>query len=303
MVMKKFPEAAILAALAVAIFTASPEAIAQRDTLGVAPVQPVPALAAAVAGEGKSNQMDQVLQSLDEQLVDRMHATRKFQIVARGDLKVLLTEQALASSGNIDAADRNAAQQFKLAGAKYVLAAKLDGFKDYSSSSIIGETDQRATIRILSVSAVAKIYDPTSGKLYESANFQVRKEDKKLSLRRGNENAALSDELLVGVARELAERIANRVTDVVFPAKVVSKIDRQLAINRGDGTGITIGQLWNAYAVGNELIDPDTGESLGREEVKVGEVRIVSVQPKTSTAEIVGEDRGITIGAILRLPQ
>jgi len=62
-----------------------------------------------------------------------------------------------------------------------------------------------------------------------------------------------------------------------------------------------VDQIWNVYAVGEELIDPDTKESLGKEEVLVGKARIVSVQPKTATAEVL-EDTGIDKGAVLRLP-
>jgi len=73
-------------------------------------------------------------------------------------------------------------------------------------------------------------------------------------------------------------------------------------INRGDGTDIAIGQIWNVFVVGEELIDPDTKESLGREEVLIGKVKITSVLPKTSTAEIF-EDFGINKEAILRKAQ
>ena len=101
------------------------------------------------------------------------------------------------------------------------------------------------------------------------------------------------------IAREMSGKIANRVTDVIFPPKVLSKRDKQITINRGDGTDIAVGQIWNVFAVGEELIDPDTKESLGREEVLVGKVKITSVLPKTSTAEII-EDLGINKEAVLR---
>jgi hypothetical protein len=56
------------------------------------------------------------------------------------------------------------------------------------------------------------------------------------------------------------------------------------------------------FALGEELIDPDTRESLGREEIFIGKAKIMSVLPKTSTAEIL-EDFGITKEAILRKAQ
>ena len=62
---------------------------------------------------------------------------------------------------------------------------------------------------------------------------------------------------------------------------------------------MSVGDVFNVYAVGEELIDPDTKESLGREEVKVGQVKIAELTPKTSKAEVM-EDTGLTAGAILR---
>ncbi|MCR4321917.1 MAG: hypothetical protein NUV74_16475, partial [Candidatus Brocadiaceae bacterium] len=84
--------------------------------------------------------------------------------------------------------------------------------------------------------------------------------------------------------------------------KVLSRRDKQITINWGDGTDISVGQIWNVFVVGEELIDPDTKESLGREEVLVGKAKITSVLPKTSTAEIL-EDYGIDKMAILRKAQ
>ena len=50
------------------------------------------------------------------------------------------------------------------------------------------------------------------------------------------------------------------------------------------------------------MIDPDTKESLGRQEAKVGQVKITEVDPKFSKATIL-QDTGIDMGAILRKPQ
>jgi hypothetical protein len=89
---------------------------------------------------------------------------------------------------------------------------------------------------------------------------------------------------------------------VVFPAKVLVKRDNEITINRGEGAGMTVGATFNVYALGQELIDPDTKESLGREEAKVGRVKITQVNPKTSTAAIL-DDTGIDKGAILHKSQ
>jgi uncharacterized ubiquitin-like protein YukD len=100
----------------------------------------------------------------------------------------------------------------------------------------------------------------------------------------------------------MAEKIANHVVDVIFPAKVLVKRDTEVTINRGDGAGVAVGDTFNVYALGDEMFDPDTKVSLGREEVKVGQVKIIEVDPKFSKAQILS-DTGIANGAILRKPQ
>jgi len=273
----------------------------EKATLGVLAIRPNPAVVEATAKAGKTTQMNRVLQSMDSQLIDRINATRKFEIVGRSDLKDVLREQSLAASGNVDTLDKNATKQFKLAGAKYVLIATVDDFQDFMEKATFQGIGTSATKRAIRLSAVGKIYDSTTGKLLESANFQTSQKDISENRSFSVNDGELSDELLVAIAREMADRIANRVADVIFPAKVVAKRDKQITVNRGDGTGIAVDQVWNVYAVGEELFDPDTRESLGKEEVLVGKARIVSVQPKTATAETL-EDNGITNGAILRLP-
>jgi hypothetical protein len=102
------------------------------------------------------------------------------------------------------------------------------------------------------------------------------------------------------IADKMAGKVAQRITDTIFPAKVLVVRDRVVTLNRGEGTDIAVGEVWEAFAQGEALIDPDTGENLGSEEVAVGFVRVISVAPKFSRAEVCGIDRGIAKGCILR---
>ncbi|HHT9146706.1 MAG: CsgG/HfaB family protein [Candidatus Brocadiaceae bacterium] len=272
---------------------------AQKETIGVTAVKPTQAILQNVDRAGKKISLDRVLQSMNGQLIDRINATRKFQVVARSDLDDILKEQDFASSGNVDLNDKSAAQQFKIAGVKYLVVTTVDDFQDYNEVATFQGTGRSATKRVIRLSCVGKIYDSTTGKLLESTNFQISNKDvsenKTYSVRDSN----LNEDLLVAIAREMSVKIANRVTDVIFPPKVLSKRDKQITINRGDGTDIAVGQIWNVFALGEELIDPDTKESLGREEILIGKVKIIGVLPKTSTAEII-EDLGIDKEAVLR---
>lgn len=275
---------------------------AQKETLGVSTVKPTPAVVQSVEKMGKMVMMDRVIQSLDGQLIDRINSTRKFEVVARSDLRDVLKEQEFAVSGNVETHDKSSAQQFKISGVKHLLVTTVDDFQDYNEVATFQATGRSATKRVIKLSCVGKIYDSTTGKLLESANFQISNKDFTENRTYSTRDSELSDELMVAIAREMASKIANRVIDVIFPPKVLSRRDKQITINRGDGTDIAIGQIWDVFAVGEELIDPDTKENLGREEVVVGKIKITSVLPKTSTAEVL-EDYGIDKLAILRKAQ
>ncbi len=288
-------------AIGIGILLTAPMLFAQVETLGIASITPTDSLKQSMDKEGKTLSLNRVLESMDSQLLASFNATRKFQIVAASDLKEIIKKQELAQSGNFDASDKSLAQQFKLAGTKYYVITTVDDFQDSTEKMEFKTLNQVGLKRKIHISAVAKVYDSTTGKLLESADIQSEMKDDRSDSTALQKNAELTDALLVSTTKDLSEKIATHVADVIFPVRVVAKRDKQVTINRGDGGGVEIGQVWNVYALGNELIDPDTHESLGKEQVQVGKVKISDIAPKTSIADIL-EDKGIDTGAILRLP-
>ena len=271
-----------------------------KETLAISSVHATPSLQTAMNGAGKTLSLGRAVEAFDSQLIAQVNATRKFEIVGRSDLKEVLKEQELGQSGNVDA--KTAAQGGKLAGAKYLLVTTIDDFEDSTERMEFKSLNKVGLKRKIRVGAVAKIYDSSTGKLLESANIKTEKKDDRTDSTELQNNAELTDALLKDAVQETAAKVATRVADVVFPVRVLAKRDKQITVNRGEGAGVEVGQVWNVYEQREELIDPDTKESLGREEVAVGKARITSVTPKTSTAEIL-EDTGINKGAVLRLLQ
>lgn len=279
--------------------------VAQTDsgkpTIGVHSVEVTEGLSktADSLGEEKVLSLRRVADSLGQQLIDRIHNTRKFTVVSRSDLNTILKDQDLQRVLT-DPSDANIAQAFKIAGCKYALIVTIDDFQDVHERLQFEGQQALAHKRTVRLSAVGKIYDTTSGKLLESANFQMSdKEGTKIQMG-ARRDSARADELLTGMARDMAHQIANRASDVIFPAKIIAKTGKMVTVNRGDGTGIERGQVWTAYAVGEALVDPDTKEVLGAEEIPVGKVKVVNVTPKFSQAEII-EDYGVDNLQILRL--
>jgi len=267
----------------------TPVATPGIKTIGIAKVKATPAILANAAGADRKNSVDRMTQALDGQLISAVQQTRKFTVLARSDSDALIEEAGATG------------KSFSFGEANYLLVVTVDDFQDFIQTATFAALGKTATKRVIRFSAIGKIYETKTNKLIESANFQEQNLDtEELLANSASTGGELSDALLLSLTRRMSEQIAQRVADVIYPAKIMAKTGKVVTINRGDGTAIAVGQLWEVFALGEEMTDPDTGASLGREEVSVGKVRITRVTAKTSQAEINGEDLGIDKGAIVR---
>lgn len=267
--------------------------VVEKKRLCVGPITAIKSLKDKSARNGNAEQLQQVLETLDTTLIDQVNASRKFEVVARKEsLQSLLNEQEFGASGNVDPA--TAAQAFNIAGAQYLVLTTITDFmtgREAIKFEGIGASAEREAVR---VSCSIHLYDTTTGKLIESARFRGQ------DAATGRSGSTISEGInLTKITDRLAAEIFNRICDVIYPAKVVAKLGTQITINRGDHAGIAVGQVWSVFALGEEIVDPDTGEKLGRNEAEVGSIEITRLTPKLSYGKVV-EDNGIGTGAIVR---
>ncbi len=78
----------------------------------------------------------------------------------------------------------------------------------------------------------------------------------------------------------MSDRIEGRVARIVDENTVI--------VNRGEAHGVKRGMKFVIFAEGDEVTDPETGESLGRWEVVKGYVSVVHVQERMSICEGIG---------------
>jgi hypothetical protein len=276
---------ASLVGLALCLVPSFAQDAAGLKKLAVGKVKPGKALQASADKAGKRLSMDRMTEALDSQLIAALSATRKYEVIGRSDADAL-QEEAGATGRAFDFGD-----------ADYLLVVSVDDFQDVVERKHFAALGKTVSLRTIRFSAVGKIYDAKTNKVMETANFQDAVNEP--TEERGATDGDLADALLVQLTRSMAEKIANKVVDVGYPARVLAKTNNVVTVNRGEGAGIEVGQLWEVFALGEDLTDPDTGASLGREEMSVGKVRVTRVAAKTSQAQIV-EDTGIDRGALLR---
>jgi len=289
--------------VAVVPVLATSNALAQKPhkaTVGIHTVEVIPSLMTKVrsGGREKGLALERVAESLGQQLIDRVQNTRKFTVVSRSDLKTILKDQELQSVLS-DPSDQNIAHAFKVAGCQYALIPTIDDFQDLEKELQGDDGAVVAWKRSVRLSVVMKIYDTTSAKLLESASQVLTDEGKGRTQAGVNADGREGDDLMAQVSRDMAQKLCDRVVDVVYPAKILQRTGQLVTINRGDGTGIAEGQKWDVFAPGKTLIDPDTGENLGSEEIPVGVIEIVRVLPKFAQGRVL-DDYGIDTGHIVR---
>ncbi len=266
---------------------------AGKKTLSVETIKPVGAVADKIGKAGKANSLDQLVQSLDGQLTDRLNATHKFDLLASSDLKDILKVQDRADSGNFDANDK-AAEQFKLAKSQFVLITTLDDFRDYSETIQFEGIGQSGTMRVFQLSAIGKIYDTKTGKLLNSASFEISNTNKTINDSDTTRNGDLSDELVAAISRDMAGKIARHVVGVLCPPTVVDVTGTQVTIDWGSGMPIAKDDEWEVCVQKMKKGIPVM--------VTVGKVKITRVDEMSATGEIVGENNGIAEDCVMRKP-
>jgi hypothetical protein len=259
-----------------------------KKKLAITKMVAAPSVEARMKKQGVGLSLSSVLEALDSQVHDRVLNTRRFEILERSDADALAAETAAAG------------EAFAFNKADYVMTIRVDSFNDRMEERRLAALVKTVRARVIELSAVAKITEVATQRAVASTNFKVTKRDSEN--RSENTTARVgeaTDDLLIQAVAEMAQKIAVRAADVVSPARILAKRDRIVTINRNDQSGIEVGQIWEVYLLGDELVDPDTGEK-SREEVLVGKVKVTRVTPQNSQAEIV-EDTGIDRGAIVRL--
>lgn len=269
----------------------------EKDTIFVGPLKVEASVIEMAEKNNRTMELKRVFNSLDSQFVAALSATRVFQLVERSRKADIELEQGFAAVA-VDPNDKNAAQAGKMAGAKFVFLARIDGFEDKSETVEYQAIGRSSLSRKLFLSATLQIVDTTTGKLLpDSSSVQLTRTEEVENARLGQLSG--SDEIIVSLAREMAKRLSQEVVAILRPAKVLSVTGKQVMFNRGSEAGFGKGDLVEIYAVQN-VKDEDSGE-IFRNEVPVGQAVISRLERNQSYASISGDDLGITKGCVVRL--
>ncbi len=86
------------------------------------------------------------------------------------------------------------------------------------------------------------------------------------------------------LVRRAANDIADLISETLYPIRVAAvQQDGMLVLNQG-GNRFAEGDILEVHQIGNEVIDPETGSSLGKEQIQLGAVKVTKILPRFSYA-------------------
>ncbi len=237
-------------------------------------------------------------EGVSDMLITELVKTGNYRVIERQELEQIIKEQKLAASGLVT--PESAAQLGKVLGVELaVLGAVTEfGYKKSETGGRIksfglGVQSQSATIAL-----DCRMVNTSTAEIVCAENVRKEKSSKgiKIDTRKIDFKSQKDfDGSLVGkAAREAVQGVIKMIDknapQIPWQAKVVTEKNGVVYINAGSISGVQSGDKFVVYQKGEELIDPDTGISLGSIDTKIGEIQVTNAnvgQGKASQCSII----------------
>ncbi len=238
--------------------------------------------------------------NLSAMLESALYDSGRFIVVEREKLGDVILEQDLAASGRAAPA-KKVAQTGKIRLARYLATGAVTEVDESQSGA-------KGGIRIkgfrigggrseAQVTVIVKLIDTTTGEIV--AKERVVGKASNTSAKVGLSVAGMSTDLggfkktpLGQAAQDCINKatyfIAKNMEEFPVEGAVVKATSKGVIINRGSLYSVEVGQKLVMETEGEELLDPDTGAILGREDGKlIGKLVVTSVNEKFSYCTVV----------------
>jgi curli biogenesis system outer membrane secretion channel CsgG len=234
---------------------------------------------------------------IDTEFSENPTLAARFAVVERTQLDLVMKEQGLAASGAVT--PQTAAKVGSLLGVKYIVVGGIDKFTINDTKAGFGRIG--GNLQQAEAAINLRFVDTTTGErvLAVSGEAEVRKgggffrdasasRDSQWGI--ASETIEKASKAMLGkfVAGGYLERLSSVARPTALEARIV-KIDGQKAwINVGAQAGIKAGDTFDVFNVGEALVDPVTGATLGTDEKQTGSAAVTDVQEKYSIVTVTG---------------
>lgn len=249
-------------------------------------------------------------------LISELVRKGKYTVIDRERLAEVLQEKNLSLSGDID--PKTAVKAGKLLGVEYVIVGSVTEFgsvQSHASTGWLGGRLPSVDVGTTQFSAAidARAISTTTGEVVWADTAKESTTDARVYVAGAGGGAvdeAQADKVIRPVCAQLVTSLEKKklTTSGLGGASDVSGISGKIArvdedgvyINVGAEAGIQAGQVFQVARKGKVITDPDTGEVLGAEETKVGQIKVAAVKgPRLSLCSVVSGS-GFKAGDILK---
>jgi curli biogenesis system outer membrane secretion channel CsgG len=246
-----------------------------------------------------------------DQLADALVQSGKFVVVERQTLGDVTAEQDLVTAGR--ARKSQSAQTGKLVSSQILIKGTVTEFEARSAGSGksfgIGGFNIGSKREEAHVGLIIRLIDTTSGEILASKRVEGKAKSGGLKWDASAMGVSMGSDGFtktpLGKATQIAidnavEIISQGLVNVPFQAHVISAKGGTVLINAGERTGVSVGDQFSVYGLGEEIVDPTTGESLGVEEEELGVIEITQVKEKYAKARPKGPLGAASPGDVVR---
>lgn len=224
-----------------------------------------------------------------------------FIVVERAELASILREQEMALQKIVS--KETAAQVSHVLGAQLLVRGSVTEFDQRAGESGLrlgvgtgmlgGAVGGQATNGIVGMDI--RLIDTTTGQVIQSHRAEAKVSAHGISADINVHQVTFGGDhfnktVLGQATRQAIEQavafIIRAMEPVPWTGRVVEATGDQVYFNAGATSGIKAGEVFAVSTVVRELTDPGTGELLGIEETKLGEIEVVNVQEKFSIARM-----------------
>ena len=216
----------------------------------------------------------------------------RFIVYERNRLDQILSEQGLQNSLS------NNGTQLKIDGVDYLIYGSIT--KKTTEKKTVN-TGQFASVSYTSTFGVdIKIADALTGEIRRAEAIEATV-DAGNGVATGNfVNTNFSSDSLVEAQRIVAKKSAALLAESIFPIRVADVDESDIYLNYGDSI-LSVGDQLNIVKEGREIIDRDTGKSLGSRQTVLGTVEVVITDNSLSIAKFIGNSFDVEPGDMAKI--
>lgn len=221
---------------------------------------------------------DQVSSRLTQAVVNSFTQTRRFAMLEREHTEAILRERRLLSDPSVPVEEK--ARLARTLGADYLLIGHIAGLDVDAHETVSSLTGERRDHLTGAVVVDIRILAPATRQVMWSETVTLPARQLFARLDVADSMAGIEHTLWQTVADALSTRA---VGAIYTPRPIDLTADGAIVLNQG-GSQLYPGQRLDVFALGNEVFDPYTGESLGRHESRLGVVEVDRVTDRLSYA-------------------